>query len=117
MKVPENRESDIESDKSEHFKRLQHLLEDFSDDIPEQWMSGSEGSQYKVKMGWWQALIDTLDLVNMEVIADPVLKSEIEAFVSKYSDSGMTHVGTTQKNINEANALIRKVIENLQNSV
>ena len=78
-------------------------------------MSGSQGPQYKVKMGWWQPLIDTLDLTNMEVIVDSILKAEIEAFVSKYSSSGITRTGVTKENIDEANALTRKVIKNLQN--
>ncbi|MFC1810378.1 hypothetical protein ACFLZH_02685 [Patescibacteria group bacterium] len=105
--IPENKDS--------HIKILYHFLYDFSNDIPETWISGN--GNFKVRMNWWQPLIDTLDLINMETIEDQVLKQEIEAFICKYSESGITHIGIRKENIDEADLIIQKVIKYLQNSI
>lgn len=120
----------------EHIRRLKHLLEDFSDEIPSRIIDG-EGDEnrnkYKIRGRWFLAVMDTIDLAITECgIEDESFTIDFEKFSSEYEkkridrraliDAGKfeeagEHLLNTKEEIDAANDLLRRLIENLQNSI
>ncbi len=113
----------------EQIRHLTALLEDYSDEIPEQMISGS--GNYKVRGNWWQGFFDSMDYAIQECGAtDTSIKTETDAFYEKFRQrrqewrdaiSAGTAQGdflrTTKEEIDTANQLLKRLIENLQNSI
>lgn len=127
MKTPELRENKTEKIR-EQIRHLTALLEDHSDEIPERMISGS--GNYKVRGNWWQSFFDSMDYAILECGAsDLTIKTDTDAFYERFKKrrqgwldavSAGTAQGdflkTTKEEIDTANNLLRRMIENLQKS-
>jgi len=126
METPEQRENKTEKIR-EQIRHLTALLEDHSDEIPERRISGS--GNYKVRGNWWQSFFDSMDYAIMEcLVSDPTIKAETNSFYERFSkrrqdwrdaaSAGTAQddfLRTTKEEIDTANNLLRRLIENLQN--
>jgi len=107
-----------------------HLLNDFSDDIPNEIVAGT--GNYKVRRGEWLGpVVFDLDwAIRIGLITDEQLIEDINHFTEgiqrrneerrKALNEGTAegdHIMTTREEINTANSLLKRTIENLQNSI
>ena len=78
------------------------------------------GGNFKVRINWWSGVCGYLNLaLSSGLINDEIVKNECEAFLGKYAGQDYWEGGakrTTKEDIDEANTVLEKVVENLQNS-
>ncbi len=103
-------------------KNLHDLLENFSDEIPQERIFGK--SQYKVRGNWFQGVQSNLFLaIYLGLIKEESFKKEIEEFFSSFREKrklaitemskGLrkdSFVATTREEINTANSFIKKAL-------
>jgi len=111
----ENKEEKVEVDLKEIIKeKLTELRDDFSDEIPEKIIHSDQTSdkKYKAVKYWWTALNSYLQTgIDFDVIQEPELKKDVDAFIKKYSSKEFNNQPrTTTDNINEANKTISNVL-------
>lgn len=125
IKLPQetSKEIDIERAKK-HIKRLRHLLEDFSNEIPDQIISGA--GNYKVRGLWFSGFIGTIDKAVSECkVTDEEFSRDLDNFHNKYQQRRKEHrenpqalyVRTTKEEIDTADSLLKRLIEKLQNKL
>lgn len=127
METSELKNIDIEKAK-EHLRRLEHLLNDYSDEIPDYLVSGS--GNFKVRRGnWFGPVFDTVDLIFIDGYDSDVslkkdldkLSTEMHQRSKEWADAvnAGTNEGdylkTTKEEIDAANDILKRMIKNLQN--
>ena len=108
--------------------RLSSYLNDYSDEIPTERILGQR--THKVNTAWFQGAFSNMRFVLNVFLKNQDLAQEVEAFFKTFSarrhegleamrrgEQPDSFVPTTREEINQMNALLRKVIENLQNSI
>lgn len=97
-----------------------HLLEDWSNEIPEQLIHGERefGGEFKVRGNWFHAVVLTVDECLAEkIINDEKLKEDIGGYILKRKTENKGKFGrnerTTKEEIDEADSLLRRIIEHL----
>lgn len=101
---------------------LRKLLEDHSDEIPEQMLHGENesGGAYKVRTNWFHGVIIELgDCLAEKIITDQNLFNEIFQYCEKTGDQSNPKGKrrTTREEIDEANNLLRKTIIHLDSQI
>ena len=107
----------------EHIRYLSSLLEDYIDEIPD-YIIRSSPSNYKVRAAWLTAVSTSLESLFLHgFLQDDVLEGQYEAWYQGLQNrekrvvDGEEHLITTREIIDVANNLLKKAIENLQNSI
>lgn len=130
MKNTPEGDRSIECEKSkieEMVSRLSHYLYDYSEEIPQERVTGNHN--YKVSGSWFQGAISNMKYVVHFMLDDLSLRQEVETFASQIitrrhdgleamrrGEKPDSFVPTTKEEIEQANTLLIKVIKNLQNS-
>jgi len=118
MNSAEKPDADLEKREfaKEALGQLEKLLNDWSDEIPEEILHG-EG-KYKVRVNWWNSVTGWLNvLLRKELIADEALIERIRAFVGTYAGRdywAKGHKNTSKEDIIIANSLLEDVTKNLR---
>ncbi len=89
---------------------LQHVKEDFSDEIPSKIMRG-EG-EFKVRKGWFFYVTSGLQEASAKHLVPPELEEEVKAFVKHYtSDKFHTQALVTREDIDKGNKILDEFLE------
>lgn len=115
MKKPERLESDLENEpslKEEMLKWLERLLNEWSDEVPEEILHG-EG-KFKVRVNWWNAVTGWMNVImGKNLIEDDELIERMKKFVKTYAGRDYWqrgHKRTTKEDIDTANHLLTDMI-------
>lgn len=102
---------------------LSHLLENFSEEIPDDPLNGTR--THKVVIGWFQPALSNLQYAAHFMLEDEEFLARIQNFIRQFHARRNEHlrnhsqpdnyVPTTREEIDEANALLRETIEKLSN--
>lgn len=107
-----------ESQREEMLHKLTGFLDDRADEIPDEILHAK--GNYKVRINWWTRVCGNLSLaLSSRLITGDHIRTEVESFLQKFAGQDYWEQGTkrtTQEEIDEANTVLRNVIENLQNS-
>lgn len=105
--------------------RLQHWLNDYSDEIPKEPVIGQR--THKVNAAWFQGAFSNMRYALRVLLNNQDLQQEVTDLETKIiarRQSGIDamrrgeqpdgYIPTTREEIDKTNALLRKVVENLQ---
>ncbi len=114
--VPKNEDKKINSVKS-----IDHLLNDFSNEIPEKMARelieggsnfGSEYYKLKVRINWFHGVLSTLESAYYKGFLPEDFWKEITDFIKKFKESHIkTSDRTTKEEIEKADDLLRRAKE------
>jgi len=98
-------------------KELKWRLNEWSDEVPDKIMHGpaedlpNEG-RFKVRKNWWHGLMGDLHCALEDGVIPKTMELEVREFMNRYGvERDFTRRLTTKEDIEEANALIRKILE------
>jgi hypothetical protein len=118
--MPEKIISDIENLPELRRQAIEDLLilrDDYKNEIPREILhSTSSDNKYKVRKSWFQGLVAVAENRLMKgLIREPNLVKDIDAFIVRYTSPDWAHpaVLTTKEDIEKADNLIDKILENL----
>jgi len=91
---------------------LLELRDDYSDEIPDTVVHGN--LTYKVQRNWWTGVVGVLANLASEGVLQGELIREVDRFIKRYSSQEFHRQPlTTQQDLNNANAMLNKVLEAL----
>ncbi len=105
----------MEEERNERYclERLRWLRDEFSDEIPEEILSGvSPQKNFKVRRNWWQGVVGTLaNALERGKITNPEVQEEVKGFLEHYtSEKFHEQPLTTAEDIKRANEIIDLVL-------
>ena len=107
---------DLEST-SDFIEKLEHLLRDYSDEVPPYDISSKVTKQratHKVQHNWWTILILTLEVMNYKLSLPQQFQSRIRNFVNIYTSKDFRRKPrTSEEDIHAANTFISTAIKEL----
>lgn len=98
-------------------KLLQELLrlrDEYSGEIPDRIVSSTDDQGYKVRKGWFSLVTGNLELGMEQGLVSQKLVEKAEQFADKYCMGDFAARLTTKEDIDEADALLNEVIEELE---
>lgn len=103
---------------AEYLSEAKVNLEDlisWSDELPEEFIANKPGySRHKFRTNWFQGVLSNVELVA-EICNDPELIKNVSDFNRRRHTKDAT-ARATREEINEADQLIRRVLEKLKNN-
>lgn len=91
-------------------EHLRFLINEFSDEIPEEILSGRGDS--KARRNWWQGVVGGVEQALDEGIIPEDLREEAESFLDDYTAPKFHNRElTTPADIGRANNLINKILK------
>lgn len=96
-----------------HIKRLE-VLREYKDEAPAEMVhSTSVDNKFKVRKGWWAGIVLSFRLLVEDNLLPKEMCREIDCLCKKYCDDSFRERMTTEEDIDEANVLLEKIVNEL----